>query len=47
MIKFHFTRGEHKTYFFPVLHSGIRMCKFNYYEYSLAPNILGARWPGG
>ena len=22
VIKFHFTRGEHKTYFFQVLHSG-------------------------
>ena len=24
VIKFHFTRGEHKTYFFRVLHSGSR-----------------------
>ena len=32
VINFHFTRGEHKTYFFRVLHSGTCKCTV-FYQY--------------
>ena len=40
VIKYHLTRGEHKTYFFRVLHSGIVRDLLSYTSYSLLVDQL-------